>query len=148
MLHYHNLNWETNKSNKIQQSAGSKKQKNNAGIPSIHVQKNHKAAKTRDSNNIVLPKTTGASYRHSIKNIQSSKDLLKFLEVESDWRNSFTEVIHKPLLKHCDKLQWSMMEKFLKKQIKLVSKSEMSGDLVLQEKLLKRVRKHIKSLVS
>ncbi|XP_054274851.1 uncharacterized protein LOC128994355 isoform X2 [Macrosteles quadrilineatus] len=117
-------------------------------ISPLPVQKNHKATKTRDSSCILTPKIS-ASYEHSIKNIQSSKDLLKFLEVECNVRHSSTngKMVQKTYLKDCDKLQWSMMEKFLKKQIKLISKCEISGDLVLQEKLLKRVRKQIKSLL-
>lgn len=89
-------------------------------------------------------------YNHSINGIKTCDDLVTFLKIESTLRNTKSDEEnkmkkYKSVLGRLDKLQWVIMKKFLKQQIKIVTNKNSKK---AKAKVLKCVKENIIKWVS
>lgn len=112
-----------------------------------HSTKKRKQKKLKNTNDRT-ENTLSKPYVHSIDSIKSSNDLKTFIQVECSIKNNDKRCSNlMPVLQNIDKIQCSIITKYIDQQIKVIKKSEESGNTKHQRLLLKKVRKYIKKCV-
>lgn len=117
--------------------------------------KQKKLKNTKDKTEYTLSKPNDGTenvlskpYVHSIDSIKSSKDLTTFIQVECSIKNNNKRCSKfMPVFKNIDKIQCSIIKKYIDQQIKVIKKFEESANTKHQRLLLKKVRKYIKKCV-